>query len=74
MRWVGIEPTTSWIGEKVKRKLREKEWSCGGLILQSPCLKREREGGKERKWCGGDGDQTRIPQIWKMQLSRLILD
>ena len=51
---VGIEPTTSLTSEKVKRKLWENEWACGGLIPQPLCLKRERGDGKEgkyfRKW------------------------
>ena len=63
MRWVGIEPTTSWI--KLRKKLRENEWVCGGLIPQFLFLKWEREEGKERKYYGGDGDRPRVPQIEK---------
>ena len=32
---------------KLRDKLREKEWACGGLIPQPPCLKREREDEKK---------------------------
>ena len=70
MRWVGIEPTNSW--KKLREKLREREWVCGGLIPQSLCLNREREEAKERKYYGGNGDWPRVPGIRKMQVPSLI--
>ena len=63
MRWVGIEPTNSW--KKLREKLREREWVCGGLIPQSICLKLEREEGKERKYYGGDGIDLGSPKSEK---------
>ena len=50
---------------KLRDKLGEQERACGGLIPQSPWLKRKRRGEKERKYYGVDGDQARVPQIWK---------
>ena len=52
---------------KLRDKLKEKEWACGGFIPQSPWLKQKREEKKKVKHYGSDMDRTRVPQISKMQ-------
>ena len=72
MHWVGIEPTTSWMDERGRRKIKEKI-KCGEWVLnpQPPCLKTKKERRTRTKYFGVDGNLTRVSQIWKMQLSSL---
>ena len=56
MWWVKIEPTTSWIDERVRRKIGEKN-KCGewGLNPQPfPYVRRLIDKLREKEWaCGG---------------------
>ena len=51
--------------KKLKDKLREKEWACGGLIQQPPCLKRKREEEKNGNIMGVMGIELGSPKSEK---------
>ena len=50
---------------KLRDKLREKEWACGGLIPQTPCLKRKREEEKKGNIMGVMGIDLGSPKSEK---------